>query len=120
MLTTTVFYFIFTFLIVESISIARALLTHESDNPNYLKFSSGDTIRVTSKAAGIRSDLWGGEVNGRSGYFPSHYVKDFRIYEPDPKHYVRVSQVILKVVMCFYKVTLCSASRVYKLFVLIA
>ena len=31
-----------------------------------------------------------GEVNGRTGYFPPHLARDFRVYHPHPEHVVMV------------------------------
>ena len=83
-----VFQSIYLVFLTDTISIARALTDHNPDDPYHLPFRKGDTIRVISKSAGQKPDLWGGEVNGRSGYFPAHLVKDFQVYNHRPLHHV--------------------------------
>ena len=63
-------------------------MRHESSDANFLNFNTGASIRILSKSAGSQSQLWGGEVDGKHGYFPSHFVKEYRVYVQDPSHIV--------------------------------
>ena len=44
------------------ISQARTLARHRPTDPAFIAFDRGEKIRVFSKSAGTRQDLWGGEV----------------------------------------------------------
>ena len=51
-----------------TLSIARAIAQHQSNDPTSLNFSNGKDIRVTAKLDNPHADLWGGEVSGREIY----------------------------------------------------
>jgi hypothetical protein len=44
------------------VSIARSVLSYNSDDARILSFRPSETITVYSKSAGNRPDLWGAEV----------------------------------------------------------
>ncbi len=46
-----------------------------SNEPDELLFSKGDIITVTQQVDG---GWWEGELNGRTGWFPSNYVKEIK------------------------------------------
>lgn len=48
-----------------------AMYTYESSEQGDLTFQQGDVITVTKK----EGDWWTGTVGGRTGVFPSNYVK---------------------------------------------
>ena len=48
-----------------------AMYTYESSEQGDLTFQQGDIITVTKK----EGDWWTGVVGGRTGVFPSNYVK---------------------------------------------
>ena len=48
--------------VLGTLSIARAIAQHESNDPTSLNFSNGKDIRVTTKLDNPHSELWGGEV----------------------------------------------------------
>ncbi|KAF7861866.1 hypothetical protein EAF04_007748 [Stromatinia cepivora] len=53
---------------------AVAQFTFDADQPGDLGFKKGDVITVTKKTDS-NEDWWTGTINGRSGIFPSNYVK---------------------------------------------
>ncbi|KAK6598910.1 SH3 domain-containing protein [Botrytis cinerea] len=53
---------------------AVAQFTFDADQPGDLGFKKGDVITVTKKTESTE-DWWTGTLNGRSGIFPSNYVK---------------------------------------------
>ncbi|ESZ89853.1 SH3 domain-containing protein [Sclerotinia borealis F-4128] len=53
---------------------AVAQFTFDADQPGDLGFKKGDVITVTKKTESDE-DWWTGTINGRSGIFPSNYVK---------------------------------------------
>ncbi|RAL67043.1 hypothetical protein DID88_007823 [Monilinia fructigena] len=53
---------------------AVAQFTFDADQPGDLGFKKGDIITVTKKTES-NEDWWTGTLNGRSGIFPSNYVK---------------------------------------------
>ncbi|KAK7507101.1 hypothetical protein BaRGS_00001952, partial [Batillaria attramentaria] len=67
-----------------TISKGQALARHSASSPLFLSFNRGDVIQIKSKSAGSRPDLWGGEVNGRRGYFPKSYVREFGTVQAEP------------------------------------
>ena len=76
----------------ETISLAHAVTKYTSDDPDILSFEHGQTIRIYSKSAGNRMDLWGCEVNGKRGYVPFKMLREFHIYEHAP-NFVLPTQV---------------------------
>ncbi|XP_053402458.1 transport and Golgi organization protein 1 homolog isoform X2 [Mercenaria mercenaria] len=67
------------------ISKARTLARHKPTDPAFLPFERGVMIDIYSKSAGSRKDLWGGEVNGRKGYFPRSFVREYKVENPSPQ-----------------------------------
>jgi len=53
---------------------AVALYTFEADQPGDLGFKKGDIITIVKKTDS-KNDWWTGEINGKSGIFPSNYVE---------------------------------------------
>ncbi|KAK2159357.1 hypothetical protein LSH36_154g04012, partial [Paralvinella palmiformis] len=68
-----------------TISACRAVQRHVKTHKDMLVFSEGDEILVKSKGAGSRPDLWGGELNGKHGYFPKYLVQETKVFEKDLK-----------------------------------
>ncbi|XP_060561150.1 transport and Golgi organization protein 1 homolog isoform X3 [Ruditapes philippinarum] len=67
------------------VSKARTLARHKPTDPAFLPFERGDLIDIYSKSAGSRQDLWGGQLNGRRGYFPRSFVREFKVENPNPQ-----------------------------------
>ncbi|PWW80813.1 DUF500-domain-containing protein [Tuber magnatum] len=53
---------------------AVALYTFEADQPGDLGFKKGDVITIVKKTDS-KNDWWTGEINGKTGIFPSNYVE---------------------------------------------
>ncbi|CAZ83292.1 unnamed protein product [Tuber melanosporum] len=53
---------------------AIALYTFEADQPGDLGFKKGDIITIVKKTDS-KNDWWTGEINGKTGIFPSNYVE---------------------------------------------
>ncbi|RPA96716.1 DUF500-domain-containing protein [Choiromyces venosus 120613-1] len=53
---------------------AVALYTFEADQPGDLGFKKGDIITIVKKTDS-KNDWWTGEINGKTGIFPSNYVE---------------------------------------------
>ena len=52
-----------------------AVYTYAGQYEDELSFEEGDVITVLSKD---EADWWKGELNGKSGVFPSNYVEPFK------------------------------------------
>ncbi|XP_025104697.1 transport and Golgi organization protein 1 homolog isoform X2 [Pomacea canaliculata] len=67
-----------------TISRAAAIARYPASSPLHLSFNRDDIIEIKSKSAGNRPELWSGEVNGRTGYFPRAFVKEFEVFHDYP------------------------------------
>ncbi|XP_033735498.1 transport and Golgi organization protein 1-like isoform X2 [Pecten maximus] len=76
------------------ISYARALGKYRQNDPIFLSFERDDIVRILSKSAGQKPDLWGGEVHGRKGYFPRSFVKEYKVDIPNPQHTVKTQKAL--------------------------
>ncbi|XP_046415081.1 transport and Golgi organization protein 1 isoform X2 [Neodiprion fabricii] len=63
----------------EPVSLARTLLRYNGIEPLMLSFPPNVEVRIYSKEAGSRLDLWGAEVHGKRGYLPKHMVREQKI-----------------------------------------
>jgi len=52
---------------------AKALYDYDAENPDDLSFKEGDTIVVLDQSD--PSGWWEGEINGKTGFFPSNFVE---------------------------------------------
>jgi len=52
---------------------AKALYDYDAENPDDLSFKEGDTLIVLDQSD--PSGWWEGELNGKSGFFPSNFVE---------------------------------------------
>lgn len=55
--------------------IVKAKFNFKQQNEDELSFCKGDTIHVTRVEDG---GWWEGSLNGKMGWFPSNYVKEFK------------------------------------------
>ncbi|KAK7103334.1 hypothetical protein V1264_018253 [Littorina saxatilis] len=67
-----------------TLSRATAMARYPASSPLHLSLNKGDIIEIKSKSAGNKPDLWGGEVNGRRGYFPKAFVREFDVKIDNP------------------------------------
>ncbi|XP_051983076.1 rho guanine nucleotide exchange factor 7-like isoform X3 [Xyrauchen texanus] len=58
--------------------LVKAKFNFQQTNEDELSFSKGDMIQVTRQADG---GWWEGTLNGKSGWFPSNYVKEIKGYD---------------------------------------
>ncbi|XP_022331381.2 uncharacterized protein LOC111129348 isoform X3 [Crassostrea virginica] len=72
----------------NALSYGRTLAKHMQNDPVFLNFERNEIIEITSKSAGDRPDLWGGRANGKTGYFPRSFVREYKVENPSPKYYV--------------------------------
>uniref|UniRef100_A0A6P7FA13 Transport and Golgi organization protein 1-like n=1 Tax=Diabrotica virgifera virgifera TaxID=50390 RepID=A0A6P7FA13_DIAVI len=63
----------------EPISLAKTLLAYNRAEQYMLSFRPNTNIKVFSKEAGSRTDLWGVEINGERGYIPKSLVREYKI-----------------------------------------
>lgn len=55
--------------------LVKAKFTFQQTNEDELSFSKGDIIQVMRQEDG---GWWEGSFNGKSGWFPSNYVKEIK------------------------------------------
>nr|1ZSG_A Chain A, Rho guanine nucleotide exchange factor 7 [Homo sapiens] len=55
--------------------VVRAKFNFQQTNEDELSFSKGDVIHVTRVEEG---GWWEGTLNGRTGWFPSNYVREVK------------------------------------------
>ena len=48
--------------LTETISEGKARLSYKPKDSNFLNLKKGDVVLVKSKGAGVKVDLWGGQV----------------------------------------------------------
>ncbi|XP_065332144.1 transport and Golgi organization protein 1 isoform X1 [Cloeon dipterum] len=75
------------------VSIARSVLSYNSDDARILSFKPSDKIVIYSKSAGSKPDLWGAEINGKRGYVPKDLIREQKILNSNLKFTVPTEQV---------------------------
>ncbi|CAK9805458.1 Transport and Golgi organization protein 1 [Anthophora plagiata] len=74
----------------EPVSLAKTLINYYPNEPGLLSFDINVDVKVHSKEAGKRNDLWGVEINGKHGYVPKSFLKEYKILKKELKHVVSV------------------------------
>lgn len=69
-------FIIYIFLFLLGLAWARALYDYEAQTQEELSFLEGALIKVVRKDSGIDDGYWEGELNGRTGVFPSLVVEE--------------------------------------------
>lgn len=69
--------------ILELVSRAKTLLLYSGDDSQLLSFKINEDIKIYSKSAGSRVDLWGAEIRGKRGYVPVAFVKEYKVLKKD-------------------------------------
>lgn len=67
-------------------ALAKARFAFQQTNEDELSFAKGDIISVSRQEEG---GWWEGSLNGKSGWFPSNYVRELKGgggYLPPPTH----------------------------------
>ncbi|XP_058806290.1 transport and Golgi organization protein 1 isoform X3 [Phymastichus coffea] len=72
------------------ISTGKTTLPYNPTDPDLLSFPGNVEVKVYSKAAGSREDLWGVEINGKRGYVSKKFIREYKIFMKDLKHTVPV------------------------------
>jgi len=65
----------------ESPTIVQAVYSFKGKNNDELNFKKGDVITITQKEEG---GWWEGTLEGKTGWFPSNYVKDVKVQDVKP------------------------------------
>nr|CAI5847887.1 unnamed protein product [Callosobruchus analis] len=63
----------------EPVSLAKTLIRYSSPDPRILSFLPNVDVKIFSKEAGTRTDLWGAEINGKRGYVPKIYIRESKV-----------------------------------------
>ncbi|XP_062604279.1 transport and Golgi organization protein 1 homolog [Saccostrea cucullata] len=71
-----------------TLSYGRTLAKHMQNDPIFLNFERNVMLEITSKSAGDRPDLWGGRLDGKTGYFPRSFVREYKVENPSPQFIV--------------------------------
>ncbi|XP_056021137.1 transport and Golgi organization protein 1 homolog isoform X2 [Ostrea edulis] len=71
-----------------TLSYGRTLAKHMQNDPIFLNFERNVMIEITSKSAGDRPDFWGGRVDGKTGYFPRSFVREYKVENSSPQFIV--------------------------------
>ncbi|CAG9863590.1 unnamed protein product [Phyllotreta striolata] len=66
----------------EPLSLATTLLRYTSPEPPLiLSFAPKEAVKVYSKEAGSRPDLWGVEIKNKRGYVPKNLIREEKIFK---------------------------------------
>lgn len=74
-------YCLFVYGISEVISLAKTLLVYSSPEIGVLSFRPQQDVKIFSKSAGARADLWGVEINGKRGYVPKNLLRETKVFK---------------------------------------
>ncbi|XP_077256353.1 transport and golgi organization 1 isoform X2 [Temnothorax americanus] len=74
----------------EPISLARTTLAYRTNDREVMSFGSNADVKVFSKGAGKRTDLWGVEINGKRGFAPKSFLNEYKVLRPDLSYEVPV------------------------------
>nr|XP_034190045.1 transport and Golgi organization protein 1 [Osmia lignaria] len=77
----------------EPVSLARTTIKYIPNEPGLLKFDVSVKVTVYSKEAGNRTDLWGVEINGKHGYVPKRFLKEYKVIHKDLQYEVPINQL---------------------------
>ncbi|GLV41937.1 Transport and Golgi organization 1 [Carabus blaptoides fortunei] len=82
----------------EPISLAKTVLSYASNDNDrrVLSFPKNVDVKIFSKAAGSRSDLWGVEINGKRGYVPISHIRETKILKTKVKFLVSTDDDAIK------------------------
>ncbi|XP_011694210.1 PREDICTED: transport and Golgi organization protein 1 isoform X2 [Wasmannia auropunctata] len=76
----------------EPISLARTILAYATNDPEVMSFRANVDVKVFSKGAGKRTDLWGVEINGKRGFAPKTFLKEYKVLKRVLSHEVPVDE----------------------------
>ncbi|CAL7944532.1 unnamed protein product [Xylocopa violacea] len=78
----------------EPVSLARTSIKYIPNEPGLLPFDVNVKVKVYSKEAGNRTDLWGVEINGKHGYVPKLFLKEYKILHKKLQYEVSTSSSV--------------------------
>ncbi|XP_020279324.1 transport and Golgi organization protein 1 isoform X2 [Pseudomyrmex gracilis] len=65
----------------KPISMARTILSYRPIDPELMAFGLNVDVKVFSKGAGKRTDLWGVEISGKRGFVPKTFLKEYKVLQ---------------------------------------
>ncbi|XP_015434204.1 PREDICTED: LOW QUALITY PROTEIN: transport and Golgi organization protein 1 [Dufourea novaeangliae] len=74
----------------ELISLARTKINYSPNEEGLLGFKINTEVKVYSKEAGSRTDLWGVEIDGKHGYVSQSFLKEYKIFRKNLQHEVPI------------------------------
>ncbi|XP_076632872.1 transport and golgi organization 1 [Colletes latitarsis] len=75
------------------VSLARTTIKYHAKEAELLSFDINAEVTVYSKDAGNRTDLWGVEINGKRGYAPKSFLKEYKILKTNLSFKVPIKQL---------------------------
>ncbi|XP_050491823.1 transport and Golgi organization protein 1 isoform X4 [Bombus huntii] len=81
----------------EPVSLARTTIRYTPNEAGLLSCNINEKVTVYSKEAGKRNDLWGVEINGRHGYIPKTFLKEYKILHKNLEHEVSIDPLFSNV-----------------------
>ncbi|XP_012535669.2 transport and Golgi organization protein 1 isoform X2 [Monomorium pharaonis] len=72
------------------ISLAKTTLAYQANDPEVMSFNVNVNVKVFSKGAGKRTDLWGVEINGKRGFAPKTFLNEYKVLKCSLSHEVPV------------------------------
>ncbi|XP_024228234.1 transport and Golgi organization protein 1 isoform X8 [Bombus impatiens] len=81
----------------EPVSLARTTIRYTPNEAGLLSCNINEKVIVYSKEAGKRNDLWGVEINGRHGYIPKTFLKEYKILHKNLEHEVSIDPLFSNV-----------------------
>ncbi|XP_018406218.1 PREDICTED: transport and Golgi organization protein 1 isoform X1 [Cyphomyrmex costatus] len=67
----------------EPVSLARTILAYSANDLEVMSFGVNVDVKVFSKGSGKRTDLWGVEINGKRGFAPKSFLKEYKVLKRD-------------------------------------
>ncbi|KAJ2950080.1 hypothetical protein O0L34_g11420 [Tuta absoluta] len=74
----------------EPISKARTILAYNSGDHDLMSFRGNAEALVYMKSAGANRDLWYANIDGKSGFVSSRFLKEMKVYDKEPAHILPV------------------------------
>ncbi|XP_012218801.1 transport and Golgi organization protein 1 isoform X1 [Linepithema humile] len=74
----------------EPVSLAKTIMAYVPNDRELMSFANNVDVKVFSKGAGKRIDLWGVEINGKRGFVPRSFLKEYKILRGDLSYEVPV------------------------------
>ncbi|XP_034943993.1 transport and Golgi organization protein 1 isoform X2 [Chelonus insularis] len=82
----------------EVVSIAKTIINYNAKEPDIMSFPLNVDVKVFSKSAGTRDDLWGVEIEGKRGYIPKKFLREKKVIHKDLEYIVPTEASFKKLV----------------------